>query len=320
MRVFLAGGSGAIGRVLVPRLVAAGHEVAATTGSPAKASLLESFGATATVLDALDEEAVRAAVKKFRPNALMNQLTSLPKRYNPRRLKPWYEATSRLRVEGTRILLRAAAEVGADRFVYQSIAFMYAIAGPLVVDEKAPLALEAPEPFGPTFRATLEGERLATSVEGIEGVVLRYGQLYGPGTYFAADGDFARQARMRLLPILGGGGGIFSFLHVNDAATSALAALEHGSGVYNITDDDPAPGREWIPAFCAELGAPRPLRLPAWLARIPAGGFATALLTDGRGASNAKAKRELGWSPSRATWRAGFLAAQPPRLGSASHR
>lgn len=185
----------------------------------------------------------------------MNRLTSLPKRYNPRRLRPWYEATSRLRVSGTQILLRAAAEVGARRFVYQSIAFMYAFTGPPIVGEEAPLALDAPEPFGAAFRATLEGEQLATSVDGIGGVVLRYGQLYGPGTYFAADGDFARQARARMLPIVGGNG-IFSFVHVDDAAGAAVAALEGGSGIYNIADDDPATGREWIKAFCAELHAP----------------------------------------------------------------
>lgn len=306
MRVFVAGGSGAIGRALVPKLVDAGHEVAATTRSPAKVQLLESLGSAAVVLDALDEEAVRAAIEAFRPDAVMNQLTSLPKRYNPRRLRPWYEATSRLRVGGTQILLRAAAEVGARRFVYQSIAFMYAFTGPRIVGEEAPLALDAPEPFGAALRATVEGEQLATSVDGIEGVVLRYGQLYGPGTYFAADGDFARQARARMLPTVGGEG-VFSFLHVDDAAGAAVAALERGSGIYNIADDDPATGRDWIKAFCDELHAPQPLHVPAWLVRIAAGGFAARLLTDGRGASNAKAKRELGWSPSRPTWRTGFL-------------
>lgn len=308
MRVFVAGGSGAIGRVLVPRLIAAGHEVAATTRSAAKAPVLESLGANAMVLDALDAPAVRAAVKAFRPDAVMNQLTSLPRRYNPRRLGPWYDATSRLRVAGTRILLGAAADAGTKRFVYQSIAFMYAFAGPPVVDEKAPLAVDAPEPFGAAAVATLEGERMTTSADGIVGVVLRYGQLYGLGTYFARDGDFARQARNRMLPIVGGGGGVFSFLHVDDAATSAIAALEHGSGVYNIADDEPAPGREWIPAFCAELGAPKPWGVPAWVVHIAAGDFAAQLLTKGRGASNAKAKRELSWFPSRPTWRAGFLA------------
>lgn len=308
MRVFVAGGSGAIGRALVPRLVAAGHEVAATTRSAAKAPLLESLGATPVVVDPLDEFAVRAAVKAFRPEALMNQLTSLPRRYNPRRLGPWYESTSLLKVTGTRILLRAAADVGAKRFVYQSIAFMYELAGAQVVDERAPLALDAPEPFGGLARATAEGEGMATSADGIVGVVLRYGQLYGPGTYFARDGDFARQARARMLPIVGGAGGIFSFLHVDDAATSAIAALEHGQGVYNIADDEPASGREWIPAFCGELAAPKPWSVPTWLVRIAAGDFAARLVTEGRGASNAKAKRELSWSPTRPTWRGGFLA------------
>lgn len=308
MRVFVAGGSGAIGRVLVPRLVAAGHKVAATTRSAAKATRIELVGARAVILDALDEPAVRAAVKAFRPDAVMNQLTSLPQRYNPRRIGPWYDATNKLRVDGTRLLMRAAAEAGCRRFVYQSIAFMYALAGPSVLDEDAPVALDAPEPFAGVVRATLEGERMATSAESIRGVVLRYGQLYGPGTYFASDGDFARLARARMLPIVGGGRGIFSFLHVDDAATSAIAALERGIGVYNVTDDEPASAREWIPAFCAEVGARKPWSVPAWPMRIAAGDFAARLLTHGRGASNAKAKRELSWVPSRPTWRAGFLA------------
>lgn len=308
MRVFVSGGSGAIGRALVPRLIAAGHEVMATTRSAATAPWLESLGASPVVVDALDELAVRAAVKAFRPDALMNQLTSLPRRYNPRRLGQWYKATSMLKVTGTRILLRAAEDVGARRFVYQSVAFFYRLAGPRVVDEDAPLALEAPEPFGSLVRATAEGEKMATSADGIVGVVLRYGQLYGPGTYFARDGDFARQARARMLPIVPGTSGTFSFLHVDDAATSAIAALELGSGVYNIADDEPASGREWIPAFCKELGAPEPWRVPAWLVRLVAGDFPSRLLTEGRGASNAKAKRELSWLPARPTWRAGFLA------------
>jgi nucleoside-diphosphate-sugar epimerase len=177
-----------------------------------------------------------------------------------------------------------------------------------VLDESAPLALDAPEPFGSAVRATAEGERLATSAEGITGVALRYGQLYGPGTYFAAGGDFERQAKSRMLPIVGSGAGIFSFLHIADAATSAIAALDRGTGVYNITDDEPAATRDWIPAFCREVGAPAPMHVPALAARIAAGSVAAELLTDGRGASNAKAKRELGWSPSHPTWRAGFLA------------
>jgi nucleoside-diphosphate-sugar epimerase len=305
VKVFLAGGSGVIGRRLVPQLVAAGHQVAATTRSDAKAAILHSLGVSPVVVDALDEPALHRAVVDFRPDAVMNQLTDLPQRYNPRKLGPYYERTSRLRVESTRTLLAAAKEVGARRFIYQSIAFMYATAGPAVLSEDAPLALDAPEPFGATVRATAEGERLALSADSVTGVALRYGQLYGPGTYFGPDGDFARQARQRMLPIVGGGGGVFSF--VDDAAGAAVAALNHGDGVYNIVDDDPALTREWIPAFCSELGAPKPMHVPGTLVALMAGSFAAATLQEGRGASNAKAKRELGWSPTHPSWRAGFL-------------
>ena len=296
---------------MLPALVSAGHQVAATTRDPAKQRLIESLGAAPFVLDALDRAAVIAAVKSFRPTAVMNQMTSLPEHYNPRGLKPWFEATSRLRVDATRTLLEAAIEVGANRFIYQSIAFfMYALSGPPVADEDAPLALNAPEPFGGMIRATYEGERLATSADRITAVVLRFGQLYGPGTYFAHDGDFARLARKGMLPIVGDCAGTVSFLHVDDAASSALAALERGAGIYNITDNDPAPAREWIPAFCAAVGGPRPRRVPGWIVSLAAGSFATSQMTNGRGASNAKAKRELGWSPTRPTWRAGFMADQ----------
>jgi nucleoside-diphosphate-sugar epimerase len=307
MRVFVAGGTGAIGRRLVPQLVAAGHEVAATTRFAEKAALVESLGARAVVLDALDPGAVGRAVREFGTQAVMHQLTDLPQRYNPRRLGPWYERTSRLRVDGTGHLLAAARAAGARRFIYQSIAFMYAAAGPRVVDEGAPLAVNEPEPLGATIRATAEGERLAMTTDGITGVVLRYGQLYGPGTYFDASGHFIREARRRRLPIVGAGEGMFSFVHVDDAARAAVCALEQGSGVYNIVDDEPAPTREWIPAFCAEVGAPPPMRVPAWLAAIFVGRAVAGTLQTARGVSNAKAKRELAWTPAHATWRDGFL-------------
>jgi nucleoside-diphosphate-sugar epimerase len=307
MRVFLAGGSGVIGRRLVPQLVAAGHQVAATTRSTAKAAVLQSQGASPVVVDALDAHALSKAVTDFRPEAVMSQLTDLPQRYNPRKLGPFYERTSRLRVEATRTLLAAAREAGAQRFVYQSIAFMYAATGPAALPEDAGLALDAPEPFGSAARATVEGERLALSADGITGVVLRYGQLYGPGTYFGQDGDFARQARQRMLPIVGNGGGVFSFVHVDDASSAAVVALEHGEGVYNIVDDDPATARDWIPSFCRDIRAPAPMHVPGWLVALLAGRFAASTLQEGRGASNAKAKRELGWAPGHPTWREGFV-------------
>lgn len=307
MKVFLAGGSGVIGRRLIPQLVAAGHQVAATTRSVARVPMLQSLGAIPVVVDALDAPAMSEAVTDFRPEAVVNQLTDLPQRYNPRKLAPFYERTSRLRVEATRTLLAAANEAGTRRFVYQSIGFMYAAVGTRVLAEDAPLDLDAPDPFGSVFRATAEGERLTLSPDGITGVVLRYGQLYGPGSYFDHDGDFARQARRRMLPIVGSGDGVFSFVHVDDAASAAVVALEHGDGAYNIVDDEPASASDWIPAFCRDVRAPAPLHVPGWLVALLAGRFAAATLEQGRGASNAKAKRELGWAPQHPTWRDGFV-------------
>jgi nucleoside-diphosphate-sugar epimerase len=227
--VFLAGGSGVIGRRLIPQLVAAGHEVTATTRRPEKADLLRSLGAAPTVVDALDEQAVVAAVLAARAEAVVHQLTDLPPRYDPARLGPWYERTSRLRVEGTRHLLAGAAACGARRVVFQSIAFLYRLEGPAILDEDAPVWIDAPEPFGTAVRATVEGERLVLEATGIDGVVLRYGQLYGPGTYFAADGDIARRARGRMLPVVGGGRGLASFIHVDDAASAAVCALSRAA-------------------------------------------------------------------------------------------
>lgn len=236
----------------------------------------------------------------------MNQMTDLPVAFEPKRLGPYYERTSRLRVEGTRILLRAMAEVGARRLVYQSIAFMYALQGAWTLDESAPLALDAPEPFGSTVRATRQGERLALETPGIEGVVLRYGQLYGPGTYYSHDGHFGRTARKRQLAVVGKGEGTFSFLHVDDAASSALCALERGGGVYNVADDEPAAMRDWVPVFCRAVGAPRPWRVPEWVARLVAGSLVAETATRSRGASNVLARSELGWEPRWPTWREGF--------------
>lgn len=308
MRVFVAGGTGVIGRRLIPQLVQAGHQVAATTRFEAKTELLESLGARPAVLDPLDGVAVLRAVQAFVPDVLMNQLTSLPQRYEVRKLRPWYIRTAQLRVDGTKNLLAAAREVEAKRFINQSVAFMYAFEGPWVVDETAPLLLKAPKPFNLAVGPTIEGEELALSADGIEGVVLRYGQLYGAGTYFDAQGDFVRQARRRKLPIVGAGQGTFSFVHVDDAAAATVCAVERGSGIYNIADDDPAPIRDWVPAFCGEVGAPQPMRVPGWLAVMLAGPMA-AIFEHARGASNAKAKRELGWQPSHPSWRGGFLEA-----------
>jgi nucleoside-diphosphate-sugar epimerase len=309
VRVFVAGGTGVIGRQLLPQLVEAGHQVTATTRRVERADLLRSLGATPAVLDALDGQAVAAAVRAARPDVVMNQLTELPASYDLRRWGPWYERTSRLRVEGTRHLLTGARAAGARRFVYQSIAFMYSLDGPPVLDEDAAIALDAPEPFGAAVRAAVEGERLALRAAPIQGVVLRYGALYGPGTHFALDGDVARQARRRRLPIVGRGTGMISFLHVEDAASAAVCALTRGGGVYNVVDDEPALAREWIPAFARAVQAPAPFRLPRLLVRMAAGDMVARRLVEGRGASNERARRELGWGPRHPSWRQGFLDA-----------
>jgi 2-alkyl-3-oxoalkanoate reductase len=201
--------------------------------------------------------------------------------------------------------------VGARRFLYQSVAFMYALSGPEVVDENAALAVDAPDPFGPVISATLTGERMTLEAEGIAGVVLRYGQLYGPGTYFAPDGYFAHLARRRQLAMAGGAGGVFSFLHVDDAASAAVCSLTRGRGAYNVVDDDPAPCREWIPVFARAVGAPRPMRVPRWTVRLLFGRWVAAAFTDSRGASNLRAKSELGWEPRHPSWREGFFVREP---------
>jgi nucleoside-diphosphate-sugar epimerase len=309
MKVFVAGASGAIGRPLVAQLLAAGHEVTGTTRSEAKAEELSAAGARPAVCDALDADALRAAVVEAAPEVVVHQLTALPRRYDPRD-KAIYEATNRVRGEGTRNLLAAAGAAGARRFVAQSIAFGYA-AGPRpeVKDEDAPLALDAPPPFGEGVQILLEMERAVVEADGLEGLVLRYGWFYGPGTYYADDGSIAQDVRRRRFPVIGSGAGLWSFIHVDDAAGATVAAAERGEpGVYNVVDDEPAAMRDWLPAYAEAIGAKKPLRVPVWLARLAAGRMAS-LVNVQPGASNAKAKRELGWGPRWPSWRTGFREA-----------
>jgi nucleoside-diphosphate-sugar epimerase len=306
VRVFVAGASGAIGRPLVPLLVAAGHEVTGTTRSQERAEAIRAAGATPAVVDALDAQALREAVTAAAPEVVVHQLTSLPDRFEPRR-KDIYDATNRVRREGTRNLLEAARAAGARRFVCQSIAFAYRPAAqPEVMDEQAPLALNAPPPFGEGVRVIDEMERAVVGADGLEGLVLRYGWFYGPGTYYAEDGSMTAEVRRRRFPIIGSGAGLFSFIHTDDAAAATVAAVERGApGIYNVVDDEPAAQRDWLPAFAQAVGAKPPRRVPVWLARLVAGGMATAINVQ-PGASNAKAKRELGWQPRWASWREGF--------------
>ena len=302
MRVFVAGATGAIGRPLVSQLLAAGHEVTGMTRSPQGAEGIRAAGAEAVVSDVFDADGVRGAIAEARPEAVVHQLTDLPADYdtNPARLA---RGTNRLRREGTRILLDAAQAAGARRFVAQSLAFVYEPEGDWVKDEEAPLA-NAPEGAVASVRAL---EQAVLEAPGLEGIVLRYGQFYGPGTWYAADGSIAEQVRRRRFPIVGRGEGRFSFIHVEDAAAATVAAVERGRpGIYNVCDDEPAPMREWLPAYAQALGAKPPRRVPTLLARMVAGATAAQAATGMRGAANGKAREELAWSPRYPSWREGF--------------
>jgi nucleoside-diphosphate-sugar epimerase len=305
VRVLVAGATGVIGRPLVRQLVAAGHEVTGTTSSAEGAASIEANGAAASVCDAFDKGAVRAAVAAAQPDVVINELTRLPRDYNPRTLD--YAPTNRVRREGGANLLAAAREARAKRFLTQSIAFLYAPEGPMVVDEEARAWTDAPGDFRDAVAALVEHEQAVTSATDLDGLVLRYGQFYGPDTYYARDGSIGERVRKRQFPIIGPGAGMFSFIHVDDAAAATVSALTNGgAGVYNVTDDEPAPLREWLPVFAESLGAKPPRRVPTWLARLIAGPFAALSASGLRGASNAKAKRELGWEPAHPSWREGF--------------
>ncbi|HZI92002.1 MAG TPA: NAD(P)-dependent oxidoreductase [Thermoleophilaceae bacterium] len=308
MRVFLAGASGAIGRRLVPQLLEAGHEVTGMTRSAESAERIRALGAGAAVCDVFDREQLDTAMREAAPEAVIHQLTALPEDFDIRKID--YEPTNRVRTEGTRNLIDASVAAGTRRMVAQSIAFMYAPEGGTIKDEGDRPFADAPAPFDSGVKATLNMEEQVTGTPGLEGLVLRYGQFYGPGTYYAHHGNLAEETRKRRQPIVGGGTGVFSFIHVDDAAAATVAAIERGTpGIYNVVDDDPAAMREWVPVYAEALGAKPPLRLPKWVGRLAAGSFAVSMATELRGASNAKAKRELGWQPRYASWRDGFREA-----------
>jgi nucleoside-diphosphate-sugar epimerase len=306
MRVFLAGATGAIGRPLVPKLLQAGHEVTGMTRSEESATRLRETGADAVVCDVFDEGGVREAMRSAAPEAVVHQLTALPDRMDFRD-ETTYQETNRLRTEGTRILLDSALAAGGRRFIAQSIAFAYAPTGETVKDEEAPLMTGVSGHFGEGVEAVSEMEGAVTGAEGLEGLVLRYGFFYGPGTHYASDGSTAEDVRKRRMPVVGRGEGVFSFIHLDDAADATVAALERGApGVYNVVDDEPAPMRDWLPVYAEALGAKPPLRVPKLLARLVAGKEAAAFATTLRGASNTKVKREFGWEPRHPSWRQGF--------------
>ena len=308
MRVFLAGATGAIGRQLVPQLVEAGHEVTAITRSEDKLGMLGDLGAEAVLCDVFDAGRLGTIVAQAEPNAVINQLTDLPQSLNPRKLGEYYAANNRVRQEGTRNLLSAALGAGVRRFLVQGSAYWYAPTGGSVKTEEASLYLDAPAPIGPAVETIKEVEDAVLSANEIEGVVLRYGMFYGPGTWYAKDGDVGRQVMKRRYPMIGKGEGTYSFIHVGDAAAATVAALERARpGVYNVVDDDPATAAEWLTVYAEALGAKRPPRVPAFVARLIVGKALVEWMLGLRGVSNEKIKRELGWSPRYQSWRQGFF-------------
>lgn len=317
-RVFVAGASGAIGRPLVRELLGRGHEVTGMTRREESAGELRAAGAEAVVCDIFDAEALGEVVVAARPEVVVHELTALPARLDPRRADT-YPATNRIRREGTANLVAAARAAGARRLIAQSIAFVYAPVGPRVADEEAPVVADAPGHMGEAFDAVYSLERQVLEAEGLDGLVLRYGFFYGPGTAYAPGAHQAEEVRKRRLPIVGDGGGISSFVHVDDAAAATALAVEGGApGIYNVCDDDPAPMREWVPVYAEALGAKPPLHVPAWLARLVAGKLIVGMATEMRGASNAKAKAAFGWEPRWPSWRDGFeraLGRPPAPLG-----
>lgn len=310
MRVFLAGASGVIGRRLLPALLAAGHEVTAMTSSPGKLEQLRAGGAEAALADALDAEAVLGAVRAARPQAVIHELTSLPARINPRTMERDFAQNDRLRTEGTANLVAAAQAAGASRILAQSIAFSYAPGPPGTVHaEDDPLLspAQAPKPYRRSAAAVIALER---SIRDAGGTVLRYGYFYGPGSAISHEGSTGQDVAARRLPIVGDGAGVWSFVHVDDAAAATVAALSApATGTYNIVDDEPAAVREWLPALATALGARPPRKVPALLARIAAGSYGVSVMTRAQGASNELAKRELDWSPRFQSWREGFAGA-----------
>jgi nucleoside-diphosphate-sugar epimerase len=306
MRVFVAGASGAVGRPLVPKLVAAGHEVTGMTRSESKTEDVRRAGARAVVADVFDVDALGAAMEEARPEVIVHELTALPDRIDFRKADT-YAATNRVRTEGTGNLIEAARAAGARRLVCQSIAFAYRMDGEGLKTETDPLLSEAAGAFGSGVSALREMEAMVLGSDGLDGLVLRYGFFYGPGTYYAADGTSTDDVRRRRMPIVGKNSGVFSFIHVDDAADATVAAVERGApGIYNVTDDEPAPMTEWVPVFAQAAGAKPPRRVPVWLARFVAGKDVSNFAVELRGASNQKAKRELGWEPAHSSWRTGF--------------
>jgi nucleoside-diphosphate-sugar epimerase len=310
MRVFVGGATGAIGRQLLPRLVAAGHEVVGMSHKESNRALLQELGATPVVADALDPDQVAEAVARAKPDVIVHELTAIGA-VDTRHFDRDFALTNRLRTEGTDHLLSAGQAVGVRRFVAQGVGgyAAYERTGGAVKSEEDPLDPTPARAMRETAGAIRHLEEAVLGAEWTDGIVLRYGVFYGPGTSLAPGEEQFELVRKHKYPVVGDGGGVWSFIHIADAAEATVAAIEHGRrGVYNIVDDEPAPVAEWLPALAQTLEAKRPMRVPRFIGRLFAGEAGVVMMTEVRGASNAKAKRELGWRPAHPSWRQGFAA------------
>jgi 2-alkyl-3-oxoalkanoate reductase len=308
MKVFIAGGTGAVGKRLVPLLASAGHDVHATTRSAGKVDDLRGLGAEPVVLDILDREAVEAAIAAARPEVIVHQATALSDMSDLRKFAQEFAQTDRLRTEGTDNLLAAATASGVRRLVAQSFTgWPYARVGGPVKTEDDPLDPDPPDAARGVLAAIRHVEAAVTETPGLEGVALRYGGFYGPGTSIAEGGVHLEAIRKRKFPVVGSGAGLWSFVHIDDVATATKAAIEsEATGIFNVVDDEPAPVSEWLPYLAAAIGAKPPRHVPAWVGRIAVGELGVSMMTEARGASNEKAKRELGWRLRYPSWRLGF--------------
>ncbi len=307
MRVFVAGATGAIGRPLVRQLVARGHDVTGLTRDEGRARIVAGMGATPVLGDAADIETVGRFVADARPDVIVTELTSLPKALDPRKLREIYAANDRIRRLGTAALLAAASASNVPRLVSQSSAFWYAPTPGAVKTEDDPFDVEAPEPAGTSVRTMRDVEAMIEAAPNLTATILRYASFYGPGTWYAPDGEIGRRMRAWMYPIIGSGEAVMSFLHVDDAASATVAAVEAGiGGTFNVADDEPAAAREWMPALAAAIGARRPLRAPVAIARLVAPPAIVHLSTNSRGASNARFREAFDWQPRYPSWRTGF--------------
>jgi 2-alkyl-3-oxoalkanoate reductase len=310
MKVFVAGGTGAIGKSLVPHLVETGHDVTALARTPEKGNEVAALGAKAAVADALDREELTAAIRRAEPEVIIHQLTALAGAGNFKKLDDEFALTNRFRTEVTDTMLAAARLVGARRFIAQSFCgWPFARDGGPVKTESDPLDPTPPASFRKTLAAIRYLEEAVRRATGVEALALRYGFIYGPGTSIANDGPIIERVRKRRIPIVGDGAGIWSFIHVQDVARATVAAMSRGGpGIYNVVDDEPAPVSTWLPFLAEVLGAKPPWRVPIWLGKLAIGDGGVSMMTKIRGGSNAKAKHALGWQPSYASWRRGFVA------------